>query len=79
VPKSVPEPSGRRPRRPPGQKMRSRRPLEAKVAPRGAPEVPNRRSEDSLGQPLGSPRDAFGSILGVKMVSKSDVDDFVEF
>ena len=59
--------------------MRSKRPLEAKVAPRGAPEVPKRRSEDSLGQPSGSPGDAFGSILEGKMVARSDVDDFIEF
>ncbi len=71
--------SRRRPGRPSGQKMRSSRPLEAKVALREATEVPKRMSEDSLWQPLGSPRDAFGSILEDKMVTKSDVGDFVEF
>ena len=71
--------SRRRPGRPSGQKVRSSRPLEAKVALRGAPEVPKRMSEDSLRQPLGSPRDAFGSILGIKMVPKSELDDFEEF
>ena len=30
-------------------------------------------------QPLGSPRDVLTSILGAKMVSKSDVGDFVKF
>ena len=60
------------------QKVRSSRPLEAKVALSGAPEVPKRMSEDSLRQPLGSPRDAFGSIFGIKMVPKSELDDFEE-
>ena len=69
----------RRPGRTSGQKVRSSRPLEAKVALSGAPDVPNRMSEDSLRQPLGSPRDAFGSILVVKMVPKSELDDFEEF
>ena len=41
--------------------------------------MPKRMSEDSLRQPLGSPRDAFGSILGVKMVPKSELDDFEDF
>ena len=71
--------SRRRPGRPSGQKVRSSRPLEAKVALRGAPEVPKRMAEDSLRQALGSPRNAVGSIFGIKKVPRSDVDDFGGF